>query len=138
MCVFSAFIVIYCYGIDVLFYYQAGTLREASDFGNDLTEVLDEAESELGLTKERFEERKAYFEQNWIDIVNTMQWCISLIDDDEEEKNELTDELNYQVEIWKIRKEQFLRLVVAIEGKLNKIEMIKTPCKMSMRRFPAT
>ena len=68
-------------------------------FPNDLTEVLNEVHSESGLRKERFDEKKAYFERNWDEIVNSMEGCIKLIDDGEDEKDEQSNELNYQVKI---------------------------------------
>ena len=64
-------------------------------FSNDLTAILDEANSESSLTKERFDEKKAHFERNWDEIVNSTEGCIKLIDDGEDEKDEHTNELNY-------------------------------------------
>ena len=92
-------------------------------FSNDLTTILDEANSKLGLTKERFDEKKAHFEQNWDKILNSTEVCIKLIDNGEDEKDEQTDELNYQVEILNVKKDQILRLEVDIERKLNEIDV---------------
>ena len=50
-------------------------------FSNDLTAILDEANSKSGLSKERFKEKKAHFEHNWEEIMRSTEGCIKLIDD---------------------------------------------------------
>ena len=88
-------------------------------FWNNLTTILNEVNLESGLTKELFEEKKAYFERNWDEIVNSTKGCIKLIDDWEDEKDKQTNELNYQVEILKAKMDKFLRLEVEIDRKFN-------------------
>ena len=43
---------------------------------NDLPAILDEANSESGLSKERFKEKKAHFARNWEEIVSSTEGCI--------------------------------------------------------------
>ena len=66
-------------------------------FSKDLTTILEEDNSESGLSKERFEEKKAHFEHNWQEIVNSTEGCVKLIDDGDDNWAEQVSELNYQV-----------------------------------------
>ena len=54
--------------------------------------------------------------------MTSSEGCIKLIDDREDKRDEHISELHYQVEILKVKKDQFLRLEVEIEKKLNIVE----------------
>ena len=71
---------------------------------------MDEAKSEAGLSKESFDKKKVHIEQHWDEIVTSTEGCIKLIDDGDDDKDEQVNELNYQIELLKIQKEQFFLL----------------------------
>ena len=54
-------------------------------FCSEITAVINEAKSEAGLSKERFDEKKVHFEQLWSEIVTATEGCIGLLDDWDEE-----------------------------------------------------
>ena len=76
-------------------------------FSNELTAVMNKAKSEAGLSKEGFEERQGYFEQNWTEIVTSTEDCVKLIDDGDDDRDEQVNELKYQIEIIKEKKNIF-------------------------------
>ena len=71
-------------------------------FSNELTAVLNEANSETGLSKEAFKEKKDYFEHNWNEIVTSTEDCVNLIDDGEEHRDDQIEELRYHIELLKL------------------------------------
>ena len=85
-------------------------LRTKRTFSKELTAALNDAKSETGLSLGTFEEKEDYFEHNWEAIVTSTEECIHLIDDGEEQGDEQIEEQNYQVELLKEKKEQFLNL----------------------------
>ena len=50
---------------------------------------------------------KVHFEQHWDKIVTCMERCIGLIDDGDKDRNKQVDEINFQIESLKVKKEQF-------------------------------
>ena len=70
-------------------------------------ESLKDARSEVGLSKEAFIEKKAYFEQCWKEIMTSTNDCINLIDDGEEQ-GEIIEELKEHLEGLQEKKDCFL------------------------------
>ena len=54
--------------------------------------------------------------------MSSTEGCIKLIDNGEDKKDKHVSELNYQVEILKSKKDQFLRLEIEIEKRCNVVE----------------
>ena len=80
------------------------------NFSKEIAAILDEVKSEASLSKESFDEKKVYFEQHWDEIVTSTEGCINLFDDGDDDKDEHVNELNYQIELLKMQKEQFFSL----------------------------
>ena len=85
-------------------------------FSKEVTAALNDARTEVGLSKEAFNEKRTYLEHIWEEIVTSAEDCIHLIDDREEQGDEQIGELNCIVELLKEKKEQFLNL----EGEIEK------------------
>ena len=85
------------------------------NFSKDMKAILNKARSEACLNMVVFDEKKIYFEEHWEEIVTSTEGCINLIDDGDDDKDEQTNDLNYQMDILKMQKEQFLNLGVEIE-----------------------
>ena len=66
-------------------------------FSKEITDILKDARSDEGISKEAFDDKKVYIEQCWGEIVTSTNDCIGLIDD-VEEKGEIVDELNEHLE----------------------------------------
>ena len=106
------FVVIVILASSAFFAAERALLVKRRSFCKEIvTAILDEAKSEAGLGKESFDEKKVYFEQHWDEIVTSTEDSIRLIDDEDEQ----THELNFQIELLKIRKEQFFNFEVEIE-----------------------
>ena len=57
-----------------------------------------------GISKEAFNKKEDYFDYTWHEIVTSMEDCIGLIDDGEEQGNEQIQELREHIEILKEKK----------------------------------
>ena len=84
--------------------------------------VINVANSEAGLIKESFDEKKVHFEQHWDEILTATEGCNGLLDDGEEDKEEQIIDLKYHIEILKEFKEQFLSFKIEIERRLNVVD----------------
>ena len=71
-------------------------------FTNKLTTILEEANTDLGLSKKRFEEKKALVGRYCEEIVSSTEGCIKLTKENEREEH--ISELHYQVDILKVKK----------------------------------
>ena len=75
-------------------------------FAGEITSLIRDAQSDEGLSKETFYEKKDYIEHCWEEIVTSMKDCVGLIDD-VEKKGEMVDNLNENLESLQYRMEKF-------------------------------
>ena len=80
--------------------------------------MLKNARSDEDLSKEAFCEKREYIERCWEEIVASTNDCVGLVDD-VEEKGEIIDELNEQLEGLLVQKDLFFGLVVQIVKKIS-------------------
>ena len=94
-------------------------------FSKEVTGLLKDARSDEGFSKEAFNERKDYIEQCWGEIVASTSDCVGLVDDGEE-KEEVDNELNEQLESLRVQKELFFDLGVEIVKKTFDMADVKS------------
>ena len=76
-------------------------------FVREITGFLKDARSEGGLSKERFYEKKEYIERCWGEIVSCTKDCVSMVDN-VEDREEIVNELNENLESLQLQMETFL------------------------------
>ena len=77
-------------------------------FSNEITAVINEVKSEVGLSKECFYEKKIDFEQHWGEVVTATEGWVGLLDDGDDDKDDQVTELNYHIELLKMQKNNSL------------------------------
>ena len=73
-------------------------------FSKEITDILKDARSDEGISKEAFDDKRVYIEQCWGEIVTSTNDCIGLVDD-MEEKEKVVEELNEHFEGLRAKKE---------------------------------
>ena len=100
----------------------------------EITDILKDALSAEGISKEVFDEKRVYIEQCMGEIVTSKNDCIGLIDD-VEEKGEITDVLNEQLDGLWVQKQLFFDLEAQIVQKSVHLADMKNVELVQRRRL---
>ena len=96
-------------------------VQKGEAFQKKINEILDELESDTGLSKADFDNKKDYFNEHWKEIVTSTENCIDILDDDDN-KEEAMNEVNYHIEVLKEPAASSVKsvILVSVSVKFNK------------------